>query len=72
MSEQCDRGLPNGKRCKNEPTQWVHLTFRPNKTTVEDWPVLVCDECGKAGGMFNRMGPDRRQQYAEWKQQEQS
>jgi len=63
MSERCDRGLPNGKRCKNQPTKWIHLIFQPNDYTIEDWPALVCDSCSSVKGLFVRMGPDRREQY---------
>lgn len=67
MDNRCDAGLPNGKRCKNDATQWVHSTFQPNAHTIEDWPLAVCDLHAEPTGFFHRVGPDRRQEYARQK-----
>lgn len=66
---RCDAGLPSGKRCKNDATKWIHLSFQPNDTTVEDWPVAVCDVHAAPNGSFLRLGPDRRAEYASQKDQ---
>ena len=65
---RCDAGLPNGKRCKNEATQWVHAEV--NLTgEVEHWPMAVCDAHKPPVAMIHRMGPDRRSEYQEMKQE---
>jgi hypothetical protein len=62
---RCDVGLPNGKRCRNDATAWVHCTI--NLTgEVEHWPLAVCDAHARPpdDGVIRRMGPDRRAEYA--------